>query len=526
MTGWFSDMRLPSISLRASVIAQLSFLIVAAMLLCDVVMVRFAERDLVRARLREARLLGRALEGMMPGGGGAPSGGSGSEWRAYRKAARSLLDGAGFEEALVIRRGGDVLANLGGKDGDGGPSGFPGALQALRTGEEVVSFSGKTWAVIWFGPERVRVSLPVRFGEETVGGISVSGSLLALYGDLRGSQRIVLFYILLDTVILALAGMVLLSRIVVRPVRRLLKMTEEYTEGEFMVPLEATSGSEIRQLSRSLGHMLQRLDENKKDLQDHIVSLEKANEDLRRAQNEIIQSEKLASVGRLAAGIAHEIGNPIGIVLGYLELIGRADTGQEERADFLTRVEMEITRISRTIRTLLDFSRGGEESPETLSVHELLRETVEMMRPQPVMEEIQIDLSLEAPEDGVFADPGRLQQVFLNVLMNAGDALEEEGAGRNGEEEKLIRIETHSEPGRIEVRIHDNGPGIPAGQLHQVFDPFYTTKDPGKGTGLGLSVSHRIIEDLGGSIRVSSRPGEGTTAIIDLPLRAVRESTE
>jgi len=330
----------------------------------------------------------------------------------------------------------------------------------------------------------------------------------------------------LDTVILALAGMILLSRIVVRPVRKLLKMTEEYTEGEFMVPLEANSGSEIRKLSRSLGHMLRRLEENKKDLQDHIASLEKANEDLRRAQNEIIRSEKLASVGRLAAGIAHEIGNPIGIVLGYLELIGRADTGQEERADYLARVEMEITRISRTIRTLLDFSRAGEESPENLSVHALLRETLEMMRPQPVMEEIRTDLALEASEDVVVADPGRLQQVFLNVLMNAGDALEEEGAGRLGAGEKTIRIETRSESGRIEVRIHDNGPGIPSGQLHQVFDPFYTTKDPGKGTGLGLSVSHRIVEDLGGSIRVSSTPGKGTTAIIDLPLHADRENTE
>ena len=141
-----------------------------------------------------------------------------------------------------------------------------------------------------------------------------------------------------------------------------------------------------------------------------------------------------------------------------------------------------------------------------------------MLRPQPIMEDIHVDLAFETSEDRVFGDPGRLQQVFLNVLMNAGDALFEGRREASGEPDRAIRVETRSDGEWIEVAISDNGPGIAAEELPQVFDPFYTTKDPGKGTGLGLSVSHRIVEDMGGAIRVSSDPGRGTRVVIRLPL--------
>ncbi len=505
-------MRLPSLSLRASVIAQLSFLIVAAMLLCDVVMIRFAERDLIRARVTAGRMLSRAIEGRASASG---------ERLDLEEAARGLLEEGGFDSVTVVGRNGDLIAETGTHGEPGSPSRRASAAQSARTGREQVEFLGRTWAVIWFGPESVRVSVPARIGGRTAAGISVRGSLVPLYGDLRASQRVVLLYILLDTVILAMAGMVLLSRIVVRPVRKLLEMTEEYTGGDFLVALEATSGSEIRQLSRSLSHMVRRLDENKEALEGHIASLEQANEELRKAQNEIIRSEKLASVGRLAAGIAHEIGNPIGVILGYLELARRGDISEEERKDFLERAEVEVSRISRIIRTLLDFSRASENRPEAVPVHGLLRDTLEMLAPQKIMEGVRVDLVLNAPRDDVFSDAGRLRQVFLNVLMNAGDALQEREGG--GEAGGVMRIETGSRDGWIEVRISDNGPGIPPGELSRIFDPFYTTKDPGKGTGLGLSVSHRIVEDLEGTIRVASERDRGTAVIIRLPLRRAGE---
>ena len=307
--------------------------------------------------------------------------------------------------------------------------------------------------------------------------------------------------------------------------RDLLKMTEAYTEGDFLVSLEEGSGSEIRQLSRSLSHMIRRLEENKAAMREHITSLEQANEELRKAQNEILRSEKLASVGRLAAGLAHEIGNPIGIILGYLELMGRSDLAESERADYIGRVESEIARIHRIIRTLLDFSRASEEERKQVSVHGLIRDTLEMLEPQAIMEGVRTVVELEAAQDAVFADPGRIRQVFLNILMNAVDVLAERPAPTEGDEDRCIWIRTRSVEDRIEIRIADNGFGIAHEDLPQVFDPFYTTKDPGKGTGLGLSVSHRIVEDLGGSIRIRSTPGEGTTVIIELPLEGAEGKT-
>ncbi len=502
-------MNFPSFSLRAGVIAQLSFLIIAAMLLCDVVMIWFSERDLIRARVDAGRMLCRALEARLALPRGDPS---------LEVLAENLLAEGGFDSVTVVGTGGNVLASTGTRGEPPKHAHRSSAIQAGRTGEEHVSFQGRTWAVMWFGPESVSLSVPARVRDRVVGGISLHGSLAPIYEDLRASQKLVLLYIVLDTLILAMAGMVLLSRIVVRPVRKLLKMTEEYTGGDFLVPLEATSGSEIRQLSRSLTHMVQRLDENKEAMKDHIQSLEQANEDLRRAQEEILRSEKLASVGRLAAGVAHEIGNPIGIILGYLELMGRPDTSDAERADYLERVEEEITRISRIIRTLLDFSRASENRPETVSVHGLIEDVLDMLEPQRIMKNVRIELALEAPEDSVFADPGRLRQVFLNVLMNAGDALQEPGRV-SGEEEPVIRVGTRCRGERIETAVSDNGPGIPAEELSRIFDPFYTTKEPGKGTGLGLSVSHRIVEDLGGSIRVESERRRGTEVVIELPLQ-------
>lgn len=503
-------MRIPFFSLKASVIAQLSFLILAAMLLCDVVMIRFAERDLIRAKIREARILAIALEGV--------AGTRGYERESFRAPARNLLVETGFESALVVDRMGEVILDA--KGGQDGERGIPAAAgtRVARTGQEEVEFTGRTWAVMWFAPESIIVTVPSRAGSRNAVGISIQGSLIPLYLDLRASQKIVLLYIILDTLILALAGMVLLSRIVVRPIGKLLKMTEEYRGGDFLVPLEAVSGSEIRRLSRSLSNMIKRLEENKDDLKEHIASLEQANEELRQAQDEIIRSEKLASVGRLAAGVAHEIGNPIGIILGYLDLVARKDISEEERADIIQRVESEVTRISLIIRTLLDFSRASDNRPKRLSVHELIQGTIDILEPQSIMEDVHTELVQGAAEDEVFADPGRLKQVFLNVLINAADALSEKRFGEKEGERRTIRIETCNQGGLIEVRISDNGPGISSEGLSHIFDPFYTTKDPGKGTGLGLSVSHRIMEDLGGAIHVTSVEGRGTTAVIQLPL--------
>jgi len=345
--------------------------------------------------------------------------------------------------------------------------------------------------------------------------MSLSCSLVPVYETLRNSQKVILLYIFLDTLVLVMVGLVLLSRIVVKPIHRLLHLTAGYKEGDEVPAVEAGSGNEIGELSRSLQNMLRRLDENKKELRDHIASLEKANNELRQAQDEIIRSEKLASVGRLASGIAHEIGNPIGIILGYLDLLRSGGIEEEEKNDFMGRIESEITRVNQIIKDLLDFCRPSSEELVKTHVHEALQNTVSMVAPQPAMENIQSRLVLEAPDDVVLANPNRLQQVFLNILLNSVDALS--GEEKRGMEKTLtIRSENRDE--HIRLSFTDSGPGIARNQLAHIFDPFYTTKEPGRGTGLGLSVCYRIVESLGGTIRAESALGRGMEIIVSLPL--------
>jgi len=489
------------------------------MLLINVVMVKFAERDLIRARISSGRLLIRALEqnlGQLISHKKTELGNVNLQFQ-FRGSITNLLAQGDFSGSTIVDRKGNLVFSTGSL-AESRERFTVNARDAMETGIGSVSFSGSTWGVIWLGQKEVRISEPLFYAGRPLGGITLSASLAPVYEAVRRSEKVILLYIILDTIILALVGIYLLSRIVVKPIHNILNIAEEYQEGELLPLADATSRNEIAKLSRSLSNMLKRLDENKKELKDHIASLEKANKELQQAQNEIIRSEKLASVGRLAAGIAHEIGNPIGIILGYFDLIRKGEISESEKEDFLDRIETEITRINRIIGQLLDFSRPSSGTEEETHVHDMIQTTVDMLKPQPTVEGVRIDLVLDAPSDKIFADPDQLRQVFLNVMMNAADALSGKKPSKEDGSEKTLTIRSQNTDGSIELRFMDNGPGIPEEELSHILDPFYTTKEPGDGTGLGLSVSYRIIEGLGGSISAQSSVGEGTTVIIDLPL--------
>jgi len=511
-------LRLPLYSLRTGILAELTFLIVAAMLLINVVMVKFAERDLIEARIRTARLFVHAIEKQawmfMPERGDLRA--ASSNTRFIRSVEALKADG-GFSDILLIDAKGTPVAVTGAERRSSGDA-VVSALEAVRTKSESASFRGRTWGVLWFEHKEFCLSVPLSYENRVVGGIHLRASLIPVYRDLRKSQKIIFMYILLDTLVLVVVGFYLLSRIVVKPINRLLKMTSEYTEGELMPSLEESSANEIGELSRSLNHMLRRLEQNKIEMKNHVLSLEKANRELQQAQDEIIRSEKFASVGRLGAGIAHEIGNPIGIVLGYLELLEKNDVTETERKDFLERIEDEITRISGIIRQLLDYSRPSEGVREPVAVHEIVIKTLDILGPQPMMEDIQIDIETRATRDTVYADPNLLQQVFLNIIMNAADALAEADSRNGSDSKKSLGIRSRNTDRKIEIIFEDNGPGIPQEDLGRIFDPFYTTKEPGKGTGLGLSVSYRIVEDIGGTLWAESTLGKGTILRVGLPL--------
>ncbi len=488
------------------------------MLLINVVMVKFSERDLIEAKIQTSRFFVHAIEshvGLLLSQKGDP--GAAISTSHFIRSTEALIADGGLSDVLLIDSKGKSIVSSGefrrsSKDAS------VSALEALRTKSEAVSFRGKTWGVLWLEYRELRLTAPLFYENRVVGAIHLRVSLLPVYQSLRQSQKIIFMYILLDALVLVVVGISLLSRIVVKPIKSLLNLTSEYTEGDLVPSVEAASSNEIGELSRSLNNMLRRLEQNKRELKDNVLSLEKANRELQQAQDEIIRSEKFASVGRLAAGIAHEIGNPIGIVLGYLELLAKNDVTEEENKDFLERIEDEITRINRIIRQLLDFSRPSEGAREPVSAHEIVLETLNILKPQPMMEDIEIDIETGAIRDTVDADPHLLQQVFLNIIINAADAFSDAALWDAGRSKKSLKIQSNNIDENIELTFEDNGPGIPEKELGHIFDPFYTTKEPGKGTGLGLSVSYRIVEDLRGTLRAESLSGRGVTIRVTLPL--------
>ena len=511
-------MRFPFYSLRTGIVACLTFLILSAMLLINVVMVKFAERDLIDAKVEMGRILihtigqrvvydtiskHKALNEL----GSVPR---------FSKEIAQLLRMGGYSSVLVVSSAGTRVFGLG-SWGKREEDALVRSREALTKQKSSLEFLGEIWGVTWLAPEMVRMSAPFFFEGRLMGAVAICADLNPLYQGLRKSERIILIYICLNAVILVLFGIYLLSRTVVKPIHRLQTITDKFDEWPPLFDQGESSRNEIGQLFRSLKMMLKRLETNKKELKANISSLKEANLEIKKAQDEIIKSEKMASAGRLATGVAHEIGNPLSIILGYLELLKRGDLKSEENKDFVERIESEVTRINQIIRELLDFSRPSSAEYEETGIHQLIMETVNLLELQPMMDRIEIRQELRAEKDVVWAGMAQLKQVFLNIIINAADAMIDTHSS-DGVSLNVLNIKTENEDASIVIRFTDTGIGIPSEELGRIFDPFYTTKEPGKGTGLGLPVCYTIIEGLGGRIRVESVVGTGTEVIVTIPL--------
>jgi signal transduction histidine kinase len=257
--------------------------------------------------------------------------------------------------------------------------------------------------------------------------------------------------------------------------------------------------------------------QKEQEVNGHVAALEKANSDLRQAREEAIRTEKMASIGLLAAGMAHEIGTPLASIMGYAELAaGEAlDTGTVQ--DYARRISGDCARIDRIVRGLLDYSRPRAATVEPCDIRRLVASTLEMLSQQGALKEIRLATDYDEELSGVCVNPHQLQQVLINLLINSRDAMPSGG-------KLAVRVKADSSRrlsgqtvSSLRIDVLDSGSGIPAENLKRIFDPFFTTKAPGKGTGLGLAISARIIEGFGGRIEVQSRKGTGTCFSIWLP---------
>jgi hypothetical protein len=297
--------------------------------------------------------------------------------------------------------------------------------------------------------------------------------------------------------------------------------------------------------------MARRLDSDQHRLKEQIAQLERLNRELSQAQQGLIRSEKLASVGRLAAGLAHEVGNPLSAILGYVELLQTGDIPVAERADVLARVEKEVERVDRIIRDLLAYSRPGKGETTIITPARLFEESLALLRPQKKFKQVTVAVEVSGQLPVVSADFDQLRQILVNLLFNALDAVAEGGhlwlravglqrgadgalgwLGHPGEPPFFALGDLHAiRPPRsgaglpadrpvVVFSVTDDGHGIAPGDLGKVFDPFFTTKEPGRGTGLGLAICHSTVTALGGEIWVFSQPGRGTQLAFTIPAAA------
>ncbi|MGQ9748191.1 two-component system sensor histidine kinase NtrB [Desulfosoma sp.] len=229
-------------------------------------------------------------------------------------------------------------------------------------------------------------------------------------------------------------------------------------------------------------------------------------------QQQLLQADKLASIGQLAAGVAHEINNPLGIILGYTQLLIREEPQGTERYDDLKTIEKHARTCKTIVEDLLSFARSAHTRKEPASVHDLVREVLSVVRHNLELKRIQVMTDFDATVPDLVVDRNKMRQVFMNLIMNAQQAIAKDGR---------IEIRTSLvDNGRtVQITVSDTGTGISPEHLPRIFDPFFTTKSTGEGTGLGLSVSYGIVKDHGGEILVASELGKGSVFTVRLPVR-------
>jgi signal transduction histidine kinase len=327
----------------------------------------------------------------------------------------------------------------------------------------------------------------------------------------------VVLQIALSALLILLFLLIILTFLVIRPIKKLSRGIERISEGDLDHRLTLRSMDELGFLAGSYNEMVSRLKKNRETIEAQLESLRKAHRETVEAQSKLIAAEKLASLGTLAAGVAHEVGNPLGAVIGYINLLKKGDLEAAEFAECLEKSSLELHRIHQIMFELLNYARPSREPSSLFDINNLITESVGSMERAGALEHLKVEFRLEDGLPKVTGFPYKLEQVFANLINNAVWATRPEGSlvistkstgAAQGEEEEK----------RVTITFTDCGQGIGEDDVDRIFDPFFTTKLGQGGTGLGLAISRRIIEEMGGSITVESTPGEKTSFIIILPV--------
>ncbi|RMF42478.1 MAG: sensor histidine kinase [Deltaproteobacteria bacterium] len=478
---------------RREVLLLLCLAVLPAVLLAGVLVVDTVERLLLEQRQQQvadlARTAGRQASDLIGASGGPPAMGG----RLADLLRRQWRDWDGLLGWEIVTSEGLRLAGT-------------GFVDRMRVAPQGDTPSVRRRYAPWRdflspeGPATLDVAVSLAADARQGAWLQVSVSLDSVRAMVRGLSG----FVFLVAALYGLAGIAVLSllleRRIVRPLRVLEADLDNFSPDQISAtPVRVDGPRELIRLADSYNAMMAALAESRARTEQ--------------AQAALVRSERMASVGHLAAGMAHEIGNPLGAISGYLELLATELRDRRQLAEVVGFAQAETERIDRLLRELLEFARpdSGEQACDAVDV---VRQTLELLEHQGAFRQVAIEAEL--PETALMTGcpASRLQQVLVNLLLNARDACGEAGK---------IRVRVAATGSWVRTDIQDTGRGISAENLDKVFDPFYTTKQPGQGWGLGLSICHRIVEDCDGRIDIDSEPGKGSTFSVLLPLLTEEE---
>ncbi len=491
-------------SLTVSILAFLGLLLMLAWLLFSLLAFKTAANDLYAQKSEHARTLLKAFVSLLPDSIPTyPEGFIPPDSQASRY-IQKLSEESAFSRLTLLDRNGKPIFSAG-REGSDQYSPFQGLSKTTEGSYIRPDGSGV-----------VHLITVTRDGEA----VGIAGLLLSLAPEkarLNRSREMLMAYFVLDFILLLGLGSFVLSRIVVNPINRLLTATEKITGGQYGQKLNVSGSAELARLATAFNEMASALRNKDHQVTEQMVALKQANSDLRQAREETIRTEKMASIGLLAAGMAHEIGTPLASIMGYAELSASEQPDNPAIQDYARRITDDCSRIDRIVRGLLDFSRPRTPGGENADVRDVVLSTVDLMTQQGVFKQLNLRTEIDEGPLPARCDQHQLQQVVINLLLNSRDATPASGT---------ITVRAGREGAHIRLDVIDSGTGISDGSMKHIFDPFFTTKPPGKGTGLGLAISARIVEGSGGRITAASKVGEGSRFSVRLPQAGADKGVE
>jgi two-component system NtrC family sensor kinase len=400
-------------------------------------------------------------------------------------------------------------------------------LERISTLERSRIFQGKDHRIlamitpIYNEPDCYNAACHAHSKEQRVLGVlDIGMSLVDVDNDLKRNRLIFIVFTLVAIICVSLILAVFLHKLVTKPVKQLVSATKKVAMGNLNVELPVKSNDEIGHLAISFNRMTQDLKKANQEIQSWNIELEKKVEErtrkLRMTREQLIQSEKMASMGVLASSVAHEINNPLQGILTYIKLILKIISGGEinqerlsEFKNYLNLMGNEIQRCGDMVNNLLVFSRQSKINIQEADVNNIIRNSLVLLENKIKLQNIEVVLELKEGIPSIFCDYKQIQQTLMALLINSIEAMP--GGG-------TIEIATQSPDNKkVEITVTDTGEGISKENLKNIFDPFFTTKEASKSTGLGLFVAYGIIQEHKGTIEAKSEVGKGATFHITLP---------